>query len=222
MKPRVLMSAYACNPRGSGEHWLGWGWAEAAAHSHEVELVTTPKARAAVEEGARAAGIIPHFVDVPEWLRPLADPGWASWSRKLAWQQRVARLARELHQERKISLVHQTTFHTFRVPFLAAGLGIPSVCGPIAGGEHVPPGFDRCLGPARRAEKGRNLANRFWLRTPAVQRSLRQASVRVLCPGRRAGVSGLARQRRLGPARGHGARGAGHLPGLGRAGGNGG
>jgi len=171
------MIAYACDPRGSGEHWLGWGWAEQAAHSFEVNLVTTPKARAAVEESSRAAGITPHFIDVPEWLRPLADLGWASWSRKLAWQKRVARLARELHQERKISLVHQTTFHTFRVPFLAAGLGIPSVWGPIAGGEYVPPGFDRYLGPARWAEKGRNLANRFWLHIPSVQRSLRQASV---------------------------------------------
>ena len=175
-KPRVLMIAYACDPRGTGEHWLGWGWAEQAAHSYEVELVTTPKARAAVEESSRAAGITPHFIDVPEWLRPAADWGWAGWSRKLAWQKRVTGLARELHRRKPISLVHQTTFHTFRVPFLAAGLGIPSVWGPIAGGEHVPPGFARYLGRARWTENGRNLANRFWLRTPSVQRSLRQAS----------------------------------------------
>lgn len=171
------MIAYACDPRGSGEHWLGWGWAEQAAHSFEVDLVTTPKARAAVEESSRAAGITPHFIDAPECLRPLADLGWAGWSRKLAWQKRVTRLVRELHPERRFLLAHQTTFHTFRVPFLAAGLGIPSVWGPIAGGERVPTGFDRYLGPARWAEKGRNLANRFWLQTPAVQRSLRQASV---------------------------------------------
>lgn len=177
MKPRVLMIAYACDPRGGGEHWLGWGWAEQAAHSFQLDLVTTPKARAAVEESSRALGITPHFVDVPGWLKPAADLGWAGWSRKLAWQKRVATLARELHQKQPIALVHQTTFHTFRVPFLASGLGIPSVWGPIAGGEHVPPGFDRYLGRARWSEKGRNLANRFWLHTPSVQRSLRQTSV---------------------------------------------
>jgi len=130
-----------------------------------------------VEESSRAAGITPHFIDVPEWLRSLADRGWASWSRKLAWQKRVVRLARALNQEKKLSLVHQTTFHTFRVPFWAAGLGIPSVWGPIAGGEHVPPGFGCYLGPTRWTEKGRTLVNRFWLRTFAIQRSLRQASV---------------------------------------------
>ena len=99
MRPRVLMIAYACDPQGSGEHWLGWGWAEQAAHSYEVELLTTPKARAAVEASSRASGITPHFIDVPEWLRPFADLGWAGWSRKLAWQRRAVRVAAELHRE---------------------------------------------------------------------------------------------------------------------------
>jgi glycosyltransferase involved in cell wall biosynthesis len=170
------MIAYACDPTGSGEHWLGWGWAEQAAHSYQVDLVTTPKARAAVEESSRAAGITPHFVNVPEWLRPAAGRGWAGWLRKLAWQRRVVRLAAKLHHEKQFALAHQTTFHSFRAPFLAAGLGIPSVWGPIAGGEHVPPGFERYLGRARFAESGRQLINRLWLRVPSVKRALRQAT----------------------------------------------
>jgi glycosyltransferase involved in cell wall biosynthesis len=177
MRPRVLMIAYACDPQGSGEHWLGWGWAEQAAHSYDVELLTTPKARAAVEEGARATGITPHFIDVPEWLRPFADLGWAGWSRKLAWQRRVMRVAARLHREKPFALTHQTTFHTFRTPFLAAGLGIPSVWGPIGGGEYAPPGFEDYLGQGKLAESGRKLINRLWLQLPSVKRSLRQAGV---------------------------------------------
>jgi hypothetical protein len=72
-KANILMIAYAYDPRGSGEHWLGWGWAEQAAHSHQVDLVTTPKGRAAVEESSRTAGITPHFVSVPGWLRAAAS-----------------------------------------------------------------------------------------------------------------------------------------------------
>lgn len=177
MKPRVLMIAYACDPRGTGEHWLGWGWAEQAAQSFEVDLIATPKARAAVEERSRAIGITPHFVEVPAAVRRLTELAGGSWLRKLAWQKRVARLAAQLHAEKRFSLVHQTTFHTFRVPFLAAGLGVPSVWGPIAGGERVPPGFERYLGGARFSELGRNLVNRFWLQAPSVRNSLRQASV---------------------------------------------
>lgn len=177
MKGRVLMIAYACDPQGTGEHWLGWGWAEQAAQTFAVDLITTPKARAAVEERARAVGITPHFVEVPVSVRKLTELVGGSWWRKLAWQKRAGAVAAELHEAKKFSLVHQTTFHTFRVPFPAAGLGIPSVWGPIAGGERVPPGFESYLGRAKWAERSRTLANRFWLQTPAVQRSLRQASV---------------------------------------------
>jgi glycosyltransferase involved in cell wall biosynthesis len=177
MKSRILMIAYACDPRGSGEHWLGWGWAEQAARRFEVDLITTPKARAAVEESSRPLGITPHFVEVTPWLRKLTETLGGSWLRKLSWQKRALALATALHREKDFALVHQTTFHTFRTPFRAAQVIAPSVWGPIAGGERVPPGFGRFLGEARFAEFGRHLLNRIWLHVPAVKRSLRKASV---------------------------------------------
>ena len=39
-RPRILMIAFACNPAGGGEHWLGWGWAEQAAQLCDVTLLT--------------------------------------------------------------------------------------------------------------------------------------------------------------------------------------
>ena len=42
MRPRILMIAYACDPRGSAN--TGWGGgAEQVSRSYEVELVTTPQ-----------------------------------------------------------------------------------------------------------------------------------------------------------------------------------
>jgi glycosyltransferase involved in cell wall biosynthesis len=168
------MIAYACNPQGTGEHWLGWGWAEQAARNYEVDLITTPKARDAVDAVSRPLGITAHFVDVPGWFRKATELAGAGWQRKFAWQKRVARLARELQDRKRFSIVHQTTFHSFRAPFRAAALGIPSVWGPIAGGEHVPPGFERYLGQARFSECARNLVNQLSLHFPGVKRSLRQ------------------------------------------------
>ena len=81
MKPRVLMIAYACNPEGGGEHWLGWGWAEQAAKNFSVDLVTTTNASATVEKGARTLGITPHFVGTPNWWRKLTDLTGTSWLR---------------------------------------------------------------------------------------------------------------------------------------------
>ena len=163
MKPPVLMIAYACNPEGGGEHWLGWGWAEQAAKNYSVHLITTPNARAQVEKHAPRHGIIPHFVEQPKASR---------WGRKIGWQSRVLKLATELHAREKFQIVHQTTFHTFRVPFLAASLGIPSVWGPVAGGESVPPGFSYDLGSAQFEEMGRKLVNKLWLMHPKIKRSL--------------------------------------------------
>src|SRR6476646_10767486 len=118
MKRRVLMIAYACDPQGGGEHWLGWGWAEQAARNYQVDLITTPRAREAIEARSAAPGITPHFVQSHEVVRKLSETVGASWWRKLAWQKQVIALARKLHSEKKFQLVHQTTFHTFRVPFL--------------------------------------------------------------------------------------------------------
>jgi len=160
---QLLMIAYACNPEGSGEHWLGWGWAEQAAKTFSVHLITTPNARAQIEKHAPGHGITPHFVE---------QPAVGRWRRKILWQKRVANLATELHTRERFHIVHQTTFHTFRVPFRAAELDIPSVWGPIAGGESVPPGFGADLGGARFGEFSRRLINRLSLLLPSVRRSL--------------------------------------------------
>jgi len=157
------MLAYACDPEGSGEHWLGWGWAEQAAHEFDVQLITTPKSRGLIERHAARAGITPHFIE------PSGPAG--SWRRKFAWQRSAARIVAKLHARTPLALVHSTTFHTFRVPFHAASLGIPAVWGPIAGGEHIPPGFERWC----RGERLRGILNRLCLALPAVRRSLRDA-----------------------------------------------
>ena len=176
MKSRILMIAYACNPRGSGEHWLGWGWAEQAARGYQVDLITTTNNQKEIEARAREFGINAHFVGLPEGFRRLTEHlgGIGAWLRKVVWQSRAARLAKRLHREAKFALVHQTTFHTFRVPFTTARLGIPAVWGPIAGGEYVPPGFSRYLGAAKFSEAARKFANRLWLLP--IKNSLRRAS----------------------------------------------
>jgi len=167
MKRRILMVAYACGPEGTGEHWLGWGWAREASHLGEVSLITTPKFQDSLSLQAQALGIQCHFVS------PTGPEGWG---RKLRWQREVFRLAKKLHAATPFDLVHQTTFHTFRVPFLCVDLNIPSVWGPIAGGESVPPGFYGVLGKSQWPERFRAALNRLCLLHPRVQRSFRKSS----------------------------------------------
>lgn len=179
MKPRVAMLAYACDPEGSGEHWLGWGWAEQAAGAFEVHLFTPAKARAAIERRSGEFGIVAHLIELPSWLRFCSERLGALglWWRKIAWGKRVARAVAKAHERTPFALVHHTTFHSFRAPFYAASLEIPAVWGPIAGGERTPPGFERFLGSARWSERGRTIINRLWLGAPAVQRALRDTKI---------------------------------------------
>ena len=70
MKRRILMVAYACGPEGTGEHWLGWGWAREASSLGEVSLITTPKFRDSLSSQAKTLGIQCHFVS------PSGPEGW--------------------------------------------------------------------------------------------------------------------------------------------------
>lgn len=179
---RVLMIAYACDPGGTGEHWLGWGWAEQAAKDYDVELLTRPHGGAALQQAAEINGINLHTLAVPRWwwraTQPLGSLG--SWLRIFWWQHQARRFARTRHQEAPFALVHQTTFHSFRAPFLAASLDIPSVWGPIAGGESVPRGFGKYLGRHKFEEAARSLINRLCLVLPSVRRSIRRATVIIV------------------------------------------
>ncbi|MEO8350352.1 MAG: glycosyltransferase [Chthoniobacteraceae bacterium] len=176
------MLAYACDPDGSGEHWLGWGWAEQAAQAFDVHLFTPVKARAAIEKRAGHLGITPHFVEISPRLRWWSERfGQAGlWWRKIVWARLAASAVGLQHARASFAVVHHTTFHTFRVPFYAASLGIPAVWGPIAGGERAPSGFKKYLGSARWPEAWRIISNRLWLQWPAVQRALQDARILFL------------------------------------------
>ena len=170
------MIAFACNPAGIGEHWLGWGWAEEAAKSYDVTLLTWDRRAKEVEQAAPAAGLRAVCVGVPGWVNTLGDrSGLGRWLRQIVWHRRAYAVAKRLHAEKPFALAHQTTFHTFRIPFRAAGLGIPAVWGPIAGGEASPPGFGPWLGQLRTGEAARKVMNRLALAQPSVRRSLRLA-----------------------------------------------
>lgn len=173
-RPKILMVAFACNPLGGGEHWLGWGWAEEASKFCDVTVLAWDRFSKNIQERATETGVRPVLVGVPGWVNRVGDSStMGRWVRQLIWHRRAGRIARELHSREKFQLVHQTTFHTFRIPFLARDWNIPKVWGPIAGGETCPPGFENWLGGLKYQESFRGTMNRFALRSAKVQQSLK-------------------------------------------------
>lgn len=167
------MLAYACDPNGNGEHWLGWGWAKTAARICNLTLIVRSAASASLGPLCDEAGIRLRFVDLPVPVRLASNSLGAagSWWRKIAWAKRAAAEVAQIRGH--IHCVHQTTFHTFRVPFYAASLGLPSVWGPMGGGESTPPGFSAFLGRSAASENRREKLNRLWLGWRPVQKALR-------------------------------------------------
>lgn len=156
------MAAFACRPGRGSEPGAGWAAARAAVEGgHTVVLVTQPRHRAAVEAARQADPELAERLEVH--YRGLSPRVMAAWDRLglaglplyyLAWQVPLRRLARRLHGRRPFDVAHHVTLSCDWLPSGLAGLpGLPLVWGPLGGGERVPPGMRRWLGPAGRAQR---------------------------------------------------------------------
>lgn len=149
MSPRVLISAYACEPGKGSEPGVGWNLAQQIAKDHEVWVITRANNRSAIEVGlSRAPNDRLHFVyyDLPSWAR-----WWKKGKRGVQpyyylWQIGIYFIARNLHADFQFDLAHHLTFGKYWAPSFLSLLPIPFVWGPVGGGESAPKAFLTSLG----------------------------------------------------------------------------
>ncbi len=192
----ILMVAYACSPLRTSEHFLGWEWARRLSEFHRVTVITQAQ-RIAESDGLRpdSLSMLPVEVRGFQWLRRLGPLGQAVHLQ--LWQRYAARLGQKVLAADRFDLVHQTTFHTYRIPGLLARPGNPPfVWGPIAGLEEVPAGMVFALGGGAVLELVRRAANAVMPFFPSIRRTLKQ-SARVVVSNRQT----LGRLQRLVPRR---------------------
>ena len=138
---RILVSAYACDPRGGSEPGVGWNWSREMARHHEVWVLTRSNNREEIErELRRSPQPRMHFLylDLPRWAR-----SWKRGQRGIRlyyylWQLLARGHARRAHAEIGFDLVHHLTFATAFVPALTYLPGVPFVLGPVGGGVRAP------------------------------------------------------------------------------------
>jgi len=182
---RILLSAYACEPKRGSEPGIGWQWATRLAElGHEVHVITRESNREAIAS-AYSANPIPtlHFtyLDLPKWAR-----FWKRGNRGVhlyyfLWQWRSLSVARALHARVRFDVVHHITFGVFRQPSLLGQLGVPFIFGPVGGGERAPRSLRRSLPFRHRmSEWARDAANAYAKVDPLLRIGLRRAS-RILC-----------------------------------------
>lgn len=148
---KVLLLAYACRPDTGSEHALGWNWAVGTAEAgHDTWILTHAVNRKFIEAHLekRPPRRNLHFVyhTQPWWLRAISRFPPTRNVRYRYWLISAAKIVRRLHERENFDGVQHVTFASIRHPNPLAGMGVPFVMGPVAGGEIVPWRLRRGLG----------------------------------------------------------------------------
>ena len=147
---KVLISAYDCKPNYGSEAGNGWNWAwHLAELGHEVWVLTFADNQEVIE-AELVLRPVPKlhliYIAIPQWIKryakiPLGDFGWQS--NYIAWQQRAAKIARQLDREHGFDVVHHVTWASITAGSWLWSLNKPFVFGPVGGGQITPPLFKK-------------------------------------------------------------------------------
>ena len=149
--PHILLSAYACLPNAGTEPGNGWNWAtQLADRGMRVHVLTVTDGREAIET-YRARH--PHplvsfsYVAVPSSFRHTSGMHYAM------WQWLAVGVARALHRSTPFDLVHHVTYSSIHVPTQLWRLGLPTIFGPVGGGQVTPTPLLPAFGAHQRSER---------------------------------------------------------------------
>lgn len=175
-KPRVLLSAYACEPNRGSEPGVGWNVALGMAQYAEVTVLTKANNKEVIVAALeKISGPKPEFIyyDLPNWVVWLKRKFSLVAVYYIAWQIFGRIAVRKRLSE--FDLIHHVTFNGFQFPGFWLGVDCPVVLGPLGGGMVYPPAFIDSMIAGRRAEKMRSLAVKFFFYNPITRLLLRSA-----------------------------------------------
>jgi glycosyltransferase involved in cell wall biosynthesis len=185
---KILLSAYACEPNKGSEPGVGWNWALALVRrGHEVWVITRANNQLSIEQELASMGepyvSKLHFLyyDTPNWILRLKKNGLGVQFYYGLWQRGILQVARDAHSLQRFDVAQHLTFGVWRQPTQMYKLGIPSIFGPVGGGESAPwalvsgmPSFK-----ARASEYLRYIVNGLSLLNPALRKCLKQSALIV-------------------------------------------
>ena len=140
-RPRVLVSAYACEPGIGSEPGVGWNWVSLIASQFDTWVITRTNNRESIEQ-ALTANPCPnlHFVyaDLPPYLRKWKKKQRGVRTYYYLWQFAALIQARKLHRQFKFDIGHHVTFVNDWLWTFFALTSIPFVWGPIGSHPALP------------------------------------------------------------------------------------
>lgn len=198
--PRLLIIAYACEPRRGSEWGTSWAFVSEWARTEEVWLILHEDNREGLENYLKE-NPTPHpihrtYVALPRWLGWMRNASYALLNvHYYLWQWAAGREARRIHEETRFDVVQHISYSRWWMPSAGCALaskGVKFVFGPCVGGEQMPREFSK-RAPLwmRWSEFQRSVARFIWTHDPAMARCIRNASIVV--GGTPASVSGMLR-----------------------------
>ena len=178
--PRILASAYSCEPGLGSEPGIGWNWARQIAQRGPLLLVTRENNVDAIVRQASAEGLTDMQVvgfDLPGWARWWKRGPRGAMAYYWLWQRALGGFCRRLLAREHVDITHHLTFASSWIGSGLANVDRPLVWGPVGQHPRVPARF-LAKGDLRLhlAERGKAAARATGLGfDPLTERTLRKA-----------------------------------------------
>ena len=175
-KINILLSAYACRPNTGSELGTGWNWAVHLAETGSVvHVLTAGRNREATEAYQRehpSSELHFHFIDVP-WMDPMSFGA----RHYLAWQWLGLRRAKVLSKSVAFDVVQHVSYGSVHLPTPLWRLGLPTIFGPVGGGQTTPPSLLPYFGEEARSERWRTRITKWLPHLPPYRKAISRMSV---------------------------------------------
>lgn len=146
-KPKIFVSAYACEPGLGSEIGVGWHWVLEMSKHFELWVLTRESNRGTIEPWIAAhpefAGIHFLYFDLPKWAR-----FWKKGLRGVRtyynlWQYCTNRIVKRTMQDNEIKIFHHLTYGNVLWKVSSYGQKQFFVWGPVGGLETIPAEYSR-------------------------------------------------------------------------------
>lgn len=171
---RILASAYCCSPFEGSEHYAGHHFVDQIARHHPVTVLVPAQLRPALESWPHRPNVEFQYLPTPiyvPWERAAAGSYLSSAVSYYLFSALAYARGKRLVRARRFDVAHHVTIANYRFPSLLPFLGVPSILGPLGGGEAVPAG----LGVRSTYGAVRRLSLEWSRRDPILQGSFRRA-----------------------------------------------
>lgn len=147
MKPKIFVSAYACEPGLGSEIGVGWHWVLEMSKHFEIWVLTRESNRGTIEpwiaQHPEYAGIQFFYFDLPKWAR-----FWKKGMRGVRtyyniWQYCTNRIVKRTMRENGIKVFHHLTYGNMLWKVSSYGQKQFFIWGPVGGLETIPAEYSR-------------------------------------------------------------------------------